>query len=155
MARTIKGVELSDRTIAYLETVLWAETVTLSEADVDEKGDCTVEGALNGARDGDPLDDYFGVEDFAADSLRKAENELNDFFGELVVRGLDGPAADFADDDRIAHDFWLTRNGHGAGFWDGDYDGPGVKLGRTLSDIAKGYGEQWVVLGDDNELHIY
>lgn len=20
------------------------------------------------------------------------------------------------------HDFWLTRNGHGAGFWDGDWD---------------------------------
>lgn len=23
--------------------------------------------------------------------------------------------------DQMGHDFWLTRNGHGAGFWDGDW----------------------------------
>src|SRR5690606_5349913 len=23
-------------------------------------------------------------------------------------------------DERFGHDFWLTRNGHGAGFWDRD-----------------------------------
>lgn len=34
------------------------------------------------------------------------------------------------------HDFWLTRNGHGAGFWD-----RGLKaLGERLSDAAKVYG---------------
>lgn len=27
-------------------------------------------------------------------------------------------------DQRLGHDFWLTRNGHGAGFWDRDELGP-------------------------------
>lgn len=35
------------------------------------------------------------------------------------------------------HDFWLTRGGHGAGFWD---RGLG-ELGERLSDAARAYGE--------------
>jgi hypothetical protein len=38
--------------------------------------------------------------------------------------------------DTIEHDFFLTRNGHGAGFWDGDY-----KNGEKLTEIAKSFGE--------------
>ena len=37
---------------------------------------------------------------------------------------------------QIGHDFWLTREGHGAGFWDrglGD-------IGRRLTDAARVYG---------------
>ena len=39
--------------------------------------------------------------------------------------------------DAIGHDFWLTRNHHGAGFWDrglGD-------LGKQLTDLAHAAGE--------------
>lgn len=42
--------------------------------------------------------------------------------------------------ERAGHDFWLTRNGHGAGFWDrSELEADGV--GRKLTDIAKTYGE--------------
>jgi hypothetical protein len=54
------------------------------------------------------------------------------------------------DDAQAGHDFWLTRNRHGAGFWDrglGD-------LGRTLTDIAHGYGACYVYVGDDNRIHV-
>jgi hypothetical protein len=40
-------------------------------------------------------------------------------------------------------DFWLTRNGHGSGFWDGDYDhldGTG-EAAQRLTDAAHGFGE--------------
>ena len=37
---------------------------------------------------------------------------------------------------RAGHDFWLTRSGHGAGFWD---RGLGA-LGDRLSDAARAYG---------------
>lgn len=43
------------------------------------------------------------------------------------------------DSGRVAHDFWLTRNSHGAGFWDGDYDQDG--LGDALTILAKEFGE--------------
>ena len=44
--------------------------------------------------------------------------------GAKVTAFLDG----LTDDElaRAGTDFWLTRNGHGAGFWDGDWDYSGL-----------------------------
>lgn len=42
-----------------------------------------------------------------------------------------------ATDAQHGHDFWLTRNGHGAGFWDRGYDA----LGDRLTDTAHAFGE--------------
>ena len=44
--------------------------------------------------------------------------------------------------DYMGHDFALTRNGHGAGFWD---RGHGA-LGETLSEAARVYGEASVYI---------
>lgn len=46
------------------------------------------------------------------------------------------------DEEQNGTDFWLTRNGHGAGFWDRGYD-----VGRELSDACKPYGEHYLELG--------
>jgi hypothetical protein len=48
----------------------------------------------------------------------------------------------------VAHDFWLTRNRHGAGFWDGDYPEP---LATKLTDLAHSFGEQNLYVGDDGK----
>lgn len=45
-------------------------------------------------------------------------------------------------EERLGHDFWLTRNRHGVGFWD---RGLG-KLGETLTKWAHMFGEQSVRL---------
>ena len=37
-----------------------------------------------------------------------------------------------------AHDFILTRNNHGAGFWDGDWSEP---MATKLTDLCKEFGE--------------
>jgi hypothetical protein len=47
------------------------------------------------------------------------------------------------------HDFWLTRNGHGAGFWDRELG----ELGERLSDDARGYGAIGLYLGTDGRIH--
>lgn len=44
------------------------------------------------------------------------------------------------------HDFWLTRNGHGAGFWD---RGAG-EVGDRLSDAAKVYGSSNLYYSEDD-----
>ena len=45
-------------------------------------------------------------------------------------------------EERAGHDFWLTRTGHGAGFWDRWNGGtPQGKIGQELSERAKVYGE--------------
>jgi hypothetical protein len=78
-------------------------------------------------------------------------------FGELIV---DDPS-------RAGHDFWLTRNGHGAGFWDGDWDSPlpeGCPLvddcdkpydsvGDYLTDMSRPYGEVNLCVGDDGKIY--
>lgn len=45
---------------------------------------------------------------------------------------------------RIGHDFWLTRNGHGSGFWDRPVDWYGTeKVRDTMDSLAQEYGEEY------------
>ena len=48
--------------------------------------------------------------------------------------------------DHAAHDFILTRNHHGAGFWDGDWFEP---YGSLLTDLAHTFPELELYLNDD------
>ena len=54
------------------------------------------------------------------------------------------------DDERSGVDFWLTRNGHGAGFWD---RGLGT-VGDELSAAAHVYGEEYLYRGDDGLIYL-
>ena len=47
--------------------------------------------------------------------------------------------------EQAGHDLWLTRNGHGAGFWD---RGLG-EVGTRLSNAARVYGACELYAGDD------
>ena len=47
------------------------------------------------------------------------------------------------------HDFWLTGNRHGAGFWDRGYGADG----DTLTEAAHGYGDVDLYVGDDGQIH--
>lgn len=49
----------------------------------------------------------------------------------------------------FSNDLWLTRNRHGAGFWDGDY-----KNGDELTEFAHAYGECNVIEIDNGQLII-
>lgn len=50
------------------------------------------------------------------------------------------------------HDFALTRNGHGAGFWDGDWQEPAA---TTLDKASKAAGELSLYVGDDGLVYGY
>lgn len=58
-----------------------------------------------------------------------------------MINSAEGDEWDYA-----AHDFILNRNGHGAGFWDGDWVEP---WGEKLSELCKSFGpiDVW---GDEN-----
>ena len=51
---------------------------------------------------------------------------------------------------QMQHDFILTVNRHGAGFWDGDW-----KSGDELTEICHLFREIEIYLGDDNLVHLY
>lgn len=103
---------------SYLETALWSSTYL---------------GAEDDPREGKPLDDYYDPDDFLPAFLESSARELQSFLDWISEDGIDvGGNSDAG----IAHDFWLTRNRHGCGFWDGDYpDG-----GKALSNNAHAYG---------------
>lgn len=51
----------------------------------------------------------------------------------------------------LGHDFWLSRNGHGAGFFAREEAyGP---TGKLLQEVARAFGEVAVFEGDDGELY--
>lgn len=49
-----------------------------------------------------------------------------------------------------AQDFILTRNGHGCGFWDGDWE---ESMGAKLTHLCHRFGELSVYVGDDGMLY--
>ncbi len=128
--------QLSGFVRAYLETALWSST-----DESDERG-------------GDPLDKNYTVEDFAPEAIARAEADCAKFQSENedALCSADvtcGP--DFDRFERGGHDFWLTRNGHGCGFWDGDWSEP---QGSQLTDASKAFGSCEAILGDDGQIHL-
>jgi len=94
--------------------------------------------------DSDELsDDYIG---FSTEFADKQKAELAKF--------LDNPVVVLAVEvhglEKVVHDFWLTRNRHGAGFWDGDYE---EGVGKVLTDIAHSFREVYTFEGDDHLLY--
>lgn len=55
------------------------------------------------------------------------------------------------EESQAGHDFWLTRNGHGTGFWDGDWPEPHAS---QLVAAAKAAGSVDVYLGDDGRIYL-
>lgn len=52
------------------------------------------------------------------------------------------------------YDFFLTRNGHGAGFWDADANAPEAPDARArLTDAAHKAGEDDFYVGDDGRIY--
>lgn len=90
-------------------------------------------------QDGEPLDNSYAEEHIAPETLAKIRADCMEFMIE-AGDNLVGISAESA-----GHDFWLTRNRHGTGFWDRGY-GP---LGIKLTNIAQSYGEVDLYVGDD------
>ena len=119
-------MDLNDFFTAYVECALWSST-----DESDESG-------------GEPMDANYTIDDIAAESLEDMRKDCQDF--------IEGNAADLADMDseQAGHDFWLTRNGHGAGFWD---RGLG-ELGERLTKASEPYGDSHLYVGDDGKIHV-
>lgn len=56
------------------------------------------------------------------------------------------------EEDKAGHDFCLTRNGHGAGFWDGDWPSPD---GMELTRMSKTFKSQTLVAWHGNSEDSY
>lgn len=125
---------------AYCETAAW----------------CGVE-----YKSGDVRADSDKASDMAADdihpaTLREMQEDCTAFLEKarpIIEAAIEtgevtcGP--DFDEWGRAGHDFWLTRNGHGAGFWDGDWPEP---MADQLDTLAKGFGEVDLMINADGSI---
>lgn len=92
----------------------------------------------------DPLDDNYSVSDIAEETMEEIRREAREFC-EANASDLSG-----IDPEQAGHDFYLTRNRHGAGYWDRGL-GP---VGDRLTDAAHAYGESDLYVGDDGKLYL-
>jgi hypothetical protein len=128
MAVAVGDIELDAFTRQYLETALWSST--------DESGDSF---------------EYknFNIEDIAVETVMQAKRDCEAFQDDNEDH-LDAAYKHRGyNDESAGHDFWLTRNGHGAGFWD---RGLGED-GRELTEASKPYGGVDLYVGDDEKIH--
>lgn len=116
---------------SYIESMLWAETDRS-----DDQG-------------GEPLDRNYGLEDIANKTMEQIIADCNSF-----LEKAENTVSHLLDDyglTQIAHDFWLTRRHHGAGFWDGDYKEPDA---TQLTELAQSFKEVSPYIGDDGKIYL-
>lgn len=134
----INGVNVDEFIGGYVAAMLWSST--------DEEG-----GSLDGLYDGD---------DLAPEAVDRCQADCRSFLyriGYLIKEEhFSGRRPDGGTLSAYAgHDFWLTRCGHGSGFWDGDWTGEELPCaGEMLDRIAKGFGEIDPYVGDDGKVHL-
>lgn len=93
--------------------------------------------------DGTPLDRDFDPDDFTPEAWERMRADCEAFYEaheEMLLANV----------TRAGHDFWLTRNRHGAGFWDGDWDEPAATI---LTDAAHAFGEINLYVADDGGIN--
>jgi hypothetical protein len=107
---TIDPDTIDDFTRAFLTAALWSSH--------DES---TPDG-------GEPMDKKYGIENISQDALSSFKADCKKFqASEVYTKALEADACKYKGcppEEYAGHDFWLTRVGHGAGFWDGQWEEP-------------------------------
>lgn len=129
---------LDDFTQAYIEALFFTEEERLQEEGLEAPA----------------------VSDLAPETLKKAIADCERFQREnkgpleaaylLEHRTRNGSEPYTA--TQAGHDFWLTRNGHGAGFWDRGLGSPGEFLSKRCG-WRTDFPECSAYLGDDQKIY--
>ena len=112
-------------TLAYIECALWSSS--------DES---TPSG-------GEPMDRNYSLSDISEETLQRMIEDCASLRSQADL--TDYPT------ENAGHDFWLTRNGHGAGFWENNF-GTEAQC-EELTALAKQFGAFDLYIGDDGEIH--
>jgi len=99
--------------------------------------------------EGEPLDANYTIYDFSPGAYREAVKDCDAFQVENEALLEAAYEATGNDAERAGHDFWLTRAGHGAGFWGGDWG----EYGDALTAAAEKYRPVDLYVGDDGKLY--
>ena len=109
----MKAYNIAFSVDAYIGCLLWAGT--------DDNGE--------------PLDTHYNIYNLSAESRSRIVRDCHYFMlvastSDIDLSGLEAQAG---------HDFWLTRNGHGTGFWDGTGNVQGKKMPASFQDCVPSF----------------
>lgn len=121
--------DLIEMTQHYLIAMLWSAP---SGEELEEESEC--------------LDGLFEVDGLPVWIFLDARKECREFLDKALAFGLLEHADSF---EQVGHDFWLTREHHGVGFWDrpeiyGEHK-------DTLADLAQSFGERYPIAWRDEK----
>ena len=165
-------LEVNEILKGYIEAALWTEEENIEQdyketfPDVDDYKDdyeydledTDLEKEMRDKFQSKPIE-KFSEEDIDPNSLIKAYTDIKQFISlagqEAIEHALEENAKNCTSNRHIqalqqmGHDIWLTRNHHGAGFFDHSYDDDMEKL---LMDAAHKLGEIHIFINDDIKL---
>lgn len=128
----------------YLESVIWTDGDDLIAQNEDDGEYGIIDYELT-----------FNVDDFDDDAIFQVRLDVVKLISlvnprlkeEGLILGVD------IKEDVFGHDFWLTRNNHGSGFWDRT-ELYGKDLGNWINDVVhKNFKEQHIYV-KDQKIHI-
>lgn len=116
----------------YIRSALWSST---DDRDY-ENGD---------SQHGKPMDDEHSAEDLAPATLLQMIADCKKFREDNAADLEAYPVS------QAAHDFWLTRNHHGCGFWEDDFGEHDAN--ERLTQYCHKMGEVNLYVGDDGKIY--
>ncbi len=143
--QTLATAALATFRNAYIEAIVFTEEDQIKESYEEEFGD------KESDEPGFTTELDVSAEHFHADTVAKIATDCEDFLRKAVNAGLLDPC-DEHEMSQAGHDFWLTRNGHGVGFWESGR-GWKKKQGKELTDLSKTYPETNLYRGDDGQFY--
>lgn len=121
------NIKLDEFTKAYIDCALWSST----------------------DNDDNPLDSKFDISHINRSDIDEIKLECLNFQKNNIDLLEQACATKDYTLSSAGHDLWLTRNGHGAGFWDRNLEEVGDKL--TVKAVELQVSDLYV--GDDNQLY--
>ena len=116
---------------AYVECALWSSTDNASESG------------------GAPLDASYSADDIHPDTLATMRRDVESFAMANAADILTWNAGRTTPEEQAGYDLWLTRNGHGCGFWEDEWQ----EVGARLTDAAHALGTFDLYIGGDDRIH--
>jgi len=161
---------LDEFTKAYIEAALWstdgpkfgecpccgqkAVLDRLPEEEFDQTPMCSADGC--GVRELPNMDNLqanYSLEDIDPETLEQMSRDCAEFqrqnAADLAQYAMNGK--EWSAEAQGGHDFWLSRNGHGAGFFDRDNLPEDAR--ERLQEAAQQWGEVYLYVGDDGKIH--
>ena len=120
-----KHIDIDIALTHYLVAMLWTES-------------CDMDG-------NEHLDKNYTIDDIHEELKESSRQDLAKFIAENEADLLTWDGQTTTASEQTGHDFWLTRNSHGCGFWESEWR----NVGQKLTEATRKFPEVTAMLFDN------